>query len=506
MTQAKMNTYTYFDGEKVELEKKPDSFVVRAQPEQMQRISLVAADQLSSASWRIRSTNTALDSDMEKVRAEHIVAHHEYVRTDNGQSFLVSDRIIVSFVNSPSEVEIAELIQRYALELVCRLTDTDVLFRLTTLTGMNPIKLVAKLTENLPENVTFVNLDINYVFSAITPSTESDHEDVYPSVSDPAFVRQWHLHTLFADPNVDHRSSSRCLEAWNLLGHRGSSKVVIGITDDGCKLDHRDFNGPSKFAHWGYMRGSALIHRDSTNADPTAMHKPGANHGTACAGVAAAEADGILTVGAAPGTRLLPVMWESNNFGLFISPSKMLTVLNFVADKVDILSNSWGSAPDNLWPSSVTKRISELTVSGGPRGKGILFLWAAGNSNCPISHDGECDVPYTSGFKRLNGHLIWVGVQTSRSFRNSLAETRGVMHVAALASTAQRSHYSNYGHGIDICAPSNNRHLYRRLVVRGRGITTAYGPVDASDNSTEFTDAFGGTSSATGCAPRTDHC
>jgi subtilisin-like proprotein convertase family protein len=65
------------------------------------------------------------------------------------------------------------------------------------------------------------------------------------------------------------------------------------------------------------------------------------------------------------------------------------------------------------------------------------------------------------------------------------------MHVAALASISQRSHYSNYGTGIGICAPTSNSHRYRRLQVRGLGITAATG------SAADVTHGFGGTSSAT---------
>jgi subtilisin family serine protease len=65
------------------------------------------------------------------------------------------------------------------------------------------------------------------------------------------------------------------------------------------------------------------------------------------------------------------------------------------------------------------------------------------------------------------------------------------MHVAALASTAQRSHYSNYGPGILICAPTSNSHAYFRQTVAGLGITTATGATGG------VTARFGGTSSAT---------
>ena len=92
---------------------------------------------------------------------------------------------------------------------------------------------------------------------------------------------------------------------------------------------------------------------------------------------------------------------------------------------------------------------------GGRRGRGIAFLWAAGNENCPINHAADHDVPYTPGFeRRADGSLVWVGVRTARRFANSLVAVPGVMHAAVLASVAQRSYYSNYGSGISVCAPT----------------------------------------------------
>lgn len=78
-----------------------------------------------------------------------------------------------------------------------------------------------------------------------------------------------------------------------------------------------------------------------------------------------------------------------------------------------------------------------------------------------------------------------------RVFRNNLVGIPGVMHVAAMASTAQRSHYSNYGTGIGICAPSSNSHEYHRLTIKGLGISTTTGEGSGA------TSRFGGTSSAT---------
>lgn len=222
------------------------------------------------------------------------------------------------------------------------------------------------------------------------------------------------------------------------------------------------------------------------------MYEEDHNHGTSCAGVIAAEIDTQLTVGAAPGCRLLPIKWESEDSALLINDSKMLTALNYIADKVDILSNSWGGVPINTWADLVTRRIVELAQTGGRRGQGILFLWAAGNENCPIHHTASIEIPYTNGVEfREDESIVWIGIGDNHTnkFENNLVGIPGVMHVAALASTAQRSHYSNYGTGISICAPTNNVHEYHRMPVKGLGITTTTGR--------GVTDSFGGTSSAT---------
>ncbi len=197
-----------------------------------------------------------------------------------------------------------------------------------------------------------------------------------------------------------------------------------------------------------------------------------------------------MTVGAAPGCRLLPIRWPSSGPSLFIGDTRMRRVLDYIGTRADIMSNSWGSVPISTWAQTTENRIDELARTGGRRGRGIVFLWAAGNDNCPISHVANQDVPFNSGWNFGTSPATWVGVDTARVFRNDLAGRQGVMHVAALTSTARRSHYSNYGTGIGICAPTSNLHTYRRLLLEGFGITTTRG-FDT------VTDSFGGTSSAT---------
>jgi subtilisin-like proprotein convertase family protein/subtilisin family serine protease len=470
--------YTYRDGKRVPLVKRPDQFVVRTSPRAAADAGLRVVEQVSPHSTRVATPPSQLDSSMAEARAL-APTHHAYDVAETGTEFLITDRVFVIFRTPPSESGLAEFTARHALVMLQRYSEREFLFQLTDHTGVNPVKLVVKLNEQDPM-VERADHDLNLRVS----------RRQFTLPTDAAYAREWHLHTRFADPAVDLRSSSRCEGAWQALENFGSADVVIGVTDDGCRLDHGDFNAPGKFAGWGYFEGNRLVTDGAPDADPARMYQPGANHGTACAGVVAAEVDAALTVGAASGCRLLPIKWESNGPSLLISDSKLRTALDYLADKVDVISNSWGNSPDMNFSTTVLNRIRELSETGGRRGRGIVFLFAAGNENCPIQHSGTLDIPFTDGWN--DSLTTWIGVQTSRTFDHNLTTIPGVMHVAALASHAQRSHYSNYGTGIGICAPSNNVHEYRRAPVTGLGITAARGT-----QITSITDTFGGTSSAT---------
>jgi subtilisin-like proprotein convertase family protein len=479
---ATKGVYTYRGGEKVVLSKVRDQLIARVEPEKLAEMGFANAQQVSSASSRITVAPAQLDAVISQLR-QTAPTHHAYQVAETGEDYLITDRVFITFKQVLDDQAVSEFAGKYGLLLQEKYGDRDYLFQLTDHTGMNPVKLVVALTENEPQ-VELAENDLNYNISKMQVALPTD----------PEYQRQWHLHERFSHPDYDVRSSSRCEAAWGLLSNFGSADVVIGVTDDGCKLNHPDFDSSGKFAGWGYFSGSSLVTNRDISAAPQGMYEAGNDHGTACAGVIGAEVDAALTVGAAPGCRLLPIKWQSlGGGGLAISDSRLLAALAYVGDKVDVLSNSWGGVPRNLWSQTVVNRIQDLAKTGGRRGKGIVFLWAAGNENCLMNHQASVDVPYTPGWEFGPGNKpMWVGPKTAKLFQNNLVGIPGVMHVAALGSTAQRSHYSNYGPGVAICAPSNNLHSYYRLQsVRGLGIVTTSGgqkPVDPE---------FGGTSSAT---------
>ncbi len=355
----KRKVYTYRAGRKVALNKRPDQFVVRRLPAEVPVGEKTA--QVSSASTRVTCKPADLDGLMTKNR-QSAVTHHAYEAAESGEEFLITDRIIVTFAKPLTPEEVGAFAGKYALEIAVKYSETKYLLRLTTATGINPVKLVVKLVEG-ESQVARVEHDLNMrLKTSIALPTDPNYPD------------QWHLHQRRRHPEFDERSSARCEAAWNLLDGFGSPDVVVGVTDDGCKLDHIDFNSSGKFAGWAYLEGIRLLGR---------------------------------------------------------------------------------------------------------------------GENCPINHQADQQVPYTDGWELVNGSWEWAGVKTSSFFSNDLVDIPGVMHIAALASTAQRSHYSNYGPGIDVCAPSSNSHAYFRMPLEGLGITTTTGETAGVRHT------FGGISSAT---------
>ena len=476
--------YTYREGAKLALVKERDRMVIRLPIASVRGIALPDVNDLeavSANSTRVRVPAAKLDAEMETAR-RIAPTHHAYNVSDTGAEFLITDRVIVTFKRSPKVKQLDAFAANWGLLLADRYTDRDFLFQLSNHAGVNPVKLVVKLTEQ-EDSVARAENDLNHRAKRSNLQLPTD----------PSYARQWFLHTNYTHAEYDSRSSVNCEGAWRLMNSFGNPNVVIALTDDGCKLDHRDLDSPNKFAGWAYFSGTRLVTSNDVDADRTLMYSAGENHGTSCAGVAAAEADSVLTVGAAPGCRLLPIKWELSGAYLLTSDSKLMTVLNYIADKADVMSNSWGRVPTALYATAVIDRIRQLARNGGRRGNGIVFLWAAGSDNCPINHDASTTrIPYTDGWEvGPGGDWTWIGPTRATIFRNNLVGIPGVAHVGALASNAQRSHYSNYGTGLELCAPSGNRHAYYRAVVTGLGVTTA------TSASAAVTHAFGGTSSAT---------
>jgi subtilisin family serine protease len=262
---------------------------------------------------------------------------------------------------------------------------------------------------------------------------------------DDFLARQWHLET------------AKVKQAWDIT--RGSSNIKVAILDDGVDVTHPEFAG--KIITQYDFATSVANGTPKTAAD---------NHGTACAGVAVAK--GVKSYGSAPGCSLIVA-----NTPNFLGSVEEGDMFKWVCDQgADIISCSWGPRdgtgavdplPDN------TRAAINYCVTNGRGGLGINVFWAAGNGDESVSNDGYASNP-------------------------------DIVAVAASSSNETRSWYSDYGPEVFICAPSSGDSSVGEMGIFtvDRQGNDGYNPdkktgLKHPTDDINYTDSFGGTSSAT---------
>jgi serine protease len=243
---------------------------------------------------------------------------------------------------------------------------------------------------------------------------------------DPRLPGQWYFEGL------------RMTEAWGRA--KGDPATSIVIVDNGCDLAH-----PDLAAHLD--PGRDVIDGDD---DPTPEGDlVSANHGTACAGLAAAVTDnGVGIAGGCPECRLRCVRLlndEPQPLSASIDAFQFALEVN-----ASVVSNSWGYVDPIPVPQPLADAINNV-FDQGRSGKGALVLFAAGNDDRDIADD-------------------------------ELQAVRGVLTVGAVNHLEEQTQFTNRGNAVDLVAPT------------GTLSTDISGPGGASE--TDYTESFGGTSSA----------
>lgn len=270
--------------------------------------------------------------------------------------------------------------------------------------------------------------------------------------NDPMIGQQWHL-KYNGGGSVVQGTDINVENVWNYpgTGTRGAG-VVVGIVDDGLQTLHPDFVGNINIP-LGY---------DFNGNDPDPNPGNNDDHGTACAGdVGARGNNGVGVSGSAPeatlvGYRLIAGPIEEDDIGDAIA---------FKKEDVHIKSNSWGPTDWMLYklgPSPYEQDALEASITEGRGGKGTVFLWAGGNGN---------DYGDNSNYDGYANSIYAIGV-------------------GAMDSLMRRSYYSEFGANLLVTAPSNGA-----SPALGKTTTDRTGAVGYSSG--DYTNSFGGTSSAT---------
>ena len=262
--------------------------------------------------------------------------------------------------------------------------------------------------------------------------------------NDPLSPSQWHLENT-GQGGCTPGEDVNIVSVWDT--YKGSSNEVVAIVDDGMETGHPDLSANVIPIGWDWVGG---------DSDPNPVEAVD-NHGTACAGTAAAVGDNNLGVSGAAfhgglvGHRLLGARTDANE-------ADALTRNN---GQIDIYSNSWGP-PDALGGYVYREGLGPLTevalesgVTNGRGGLGSIFVWAGGNGGNydNANYDGYANSRYT----------ISVAGSDCYGKRPSFSE-RGACHV--------------------INAPGTDL------------ITTDRTGADGYDPASDYTDSFSGTSAA----------
>ncbi len=285
-----------------------------------------------------------------------------------------------------------------------------------------------------------------------------------------AFTQQWHLkRTTVGGKVVDAHASVEA--AWGLTQGEG---VTIAVIDTGIEYDHEEFFSAGKVVA---PLNASVPESDPKRKDPRPVFGQEENHGTACAGVACGDGSKGAS-GVAPKARLMPIRLMS---GLG-SQAEADAFFHAAANGADVISCSWGPRDGRWWDPSdpvhnavallpdSTREAIDWATRNGRNGKGCVILWAAGNGNESVDNDGY-------------------------------AKYEKVIAVAACNDKGVRSAYSDFGGAVWCAFPSSHgeQSLTPGIWTTDRSGARGYnqGQTSQGDAVGNYTNSFGGTSSAT---------
>lgn len=305
-------------------------------------------------------------------------------------------------------------------------------------------------------------LDALAKIDGVRNETEVQEADVLLAVqqsakalpNDPLVTNQWHIKTSSGAAAGTDMNLENVWKYGATGGIRGTG-IKIAIVDDGLQHTHPDLSA----------NADTINDFDWNDGDFDPSPSPGDAHGTSCAGVAGARGNNSLGVsGTAPEASLVGLR-------LIAGASTDLTesqAMSHLPNIVQISSNSWGPIDTGQGldkPGPLTLAAFANAAANGRNGKGTIFTWAGGNG----------------------------GRNDDNSNYDSYANSIYTIAVGAIDSSGNRSTYSEPGANLVVVAPSSGAAL---------GITTtdligADGYNNSNGVAGNFTDDFGGTSSAT---------
>ncbi|KAM9723718.1 neuroendocrine convertase 1-like [Menidia menidia] len=208
---------------------------------------------------------------------------------------------------------------------------------------------------------------------------EERRSDQSLTFNDPLWPMQWEL---FAQGEYNSSGFDlNVMPVWrnNVTGNG----VVVSIIDDGVDHTNKDLK-----KNFEALASFDLRASHGVSHDPMPVRDEENGHGTRCAGEVAMEANNSYCgVGIAFNARIGGIRLLDGT----VTDAMEATALTYNIHFIDIYVCSWGPRDNGAemdGPHSLTKQALRLGTQKGRRGKGSIFVWAAGNGGMQHDHCG----------------------------------------------------------------------------------------------------------------------
>jgi subtilisin family serine protease len=342
----------------------------------------------------------SVDAKLDEVRQKKEIelGTHVYVPEGGGRPMVPTGEIFIIFQPEVDEGEQQLVLDEYKLVMVER-RGTDQLIAKVTKDSPNPIKVASAL-----QQISLVKL--------AEPDLDMLLEEYSLALPNDTYLpEEWHLKNdgFIASGSYTTKkgADAKVVDAWMRLNSLGSSDVVIAIIDNGIDITHPDLRNKvyRPFDLW-------------TQSDRLSDADPAFTHGTPCASLAVAVANGQGMVGVAPNAKFMPVSGTSYSVR---ATEQMFDYC--IQNGADVVSCSWGTTDTRYALNSLKEAAIAKAAKLGRNGKGCVILFAAGNEGL--------------------------------DYVNFYAAHPDVICVGACDSKDRYASYSNQGAEVTICAPSN---------------------------------------------------
>lgn len=348
----------------------------------------------------LKTDGESVDDKLDEVRQldEVETGAHVYFAEGSNRPLIATGELFITFQPGVSEAEQAIVLEEYHLELTERRAPDRVAAKVTP-RSPNPLKVAAAL-----QGISLVKIaepDLDTVLDEYAFSMPSDN----------LLAQQWHILNTGVLPDTSYRlrqgADAKVMDAWRRLNSMGATNVVIAVIDNGFDLSHPDLKDKvlKPFDIWN--QSTQILQGDTRYA-----------HGTPCAGIAVAAANGAGIVGIAPNAKFMPI--SGTSYAVRATEQMFEYCVN---NGADIISCSWGATDAAFALGADKENAIARAARQGRGGKGCVILFAAGNEGL--------------------------------DYINFYAAHPDVIAVAASTSRDEHASYSNRGRQVSVCAPSN---------------------------------------------------